>query len=157
MRLLTVAILAAAVLGGCGAAAAPTTTPAATAAPVATAAAPTASPTPTPVQSFKSGAWPPEWQRWICAARAQMLREDAKAGGLAGEDAATQAITDLKSTTINWDPGGDLRALVGKAAFILLDAAPRGGNAMADVPPAIKIFERAYSDLKDATGFECPA
>ena len=112
--------------------------------------------TPRPSQSFKAGPWPPEWQLWICAAREQMLRQDALAGSTAGEDAATRAISDLKSTQINWDPGADLRALVGKAAFILLDAAPRGGNAMDDVPPAIKLFERAYSDLKDATGFECP-
>ena len=116
----------------------------------------TAAITAAPSRSFKAGPWPPEWQFWICSARAQMLREDAKAGARAGEDAATQAIADLKRTTINWDPGADLRALIGKAAFILEDAAPRPGNAMADVPPAIKAFERAYSDLRDSTGFECP-
>jgi len=86
-----------------------------------------------------------------------MLREDAKAGGHAGEDAATQAIADLKKTTINWEPGADFRAFLGKAAFILLDAAPRPGNAMDDVPPAIKAFEMAYEELKASTGFECPA
>lgn len=126
---------------------------------------PTAAPTPlgttaaiTPASSlaFKAGAWPAEWQLWICTARAEMLREDAKKGGTAGEDAATQAIADLRKTTINWDAGADLRQLLGKAAFILLDAAPRGGNAMNDVPPAIEAFETAYSDLKAATGFECP-
>ena len=85
-----------------------------------------------------------------------MLREDAKAGGKAGEDAATQAIADLHKTTLNWQPGADLRALIAKAAFILLDAAPRSGNAMNDVPPAIKAFERAYEDLKAAIGFDCP-
>jgi hypothetical protein len=113
--------------------------------------------TPAPSVSYKAGSWPPEWQRWICSARAQMLREDAKAGGHAGEDAATQAIADLKKTTINWEPGADFRAFLGKAAFILLDAAPRPGSAMDDVPPAIKTFEMAYEELKASTGFECPA
>jgi hypothetical protein len=68
-------------------------------------------------------------------------------GGAAGEDAATQAIADLRSTTINWTPGADLRSLLG--------AAPRGGTAMNDVPPAIQAFQTAYDDLKAATGFEC--
>jgi hypothetical protein len=85
-----------------------------------------------------------------------MLREDAKAGGKAGEDAATQAIADLRKTTINWNPGADFRSLLGKSAFILLDAAPRGGKAMDDVPPAIQASEKAYNDLKASTGFKCP-
>ena len=72
-----------------------------------------------------------------------------------GEDAATQAIADLHNAP-NWDPGGTLRALIGKAGFILLDAAPRSGNAMNDVPPALKAVDAAYQDLKASTGFECP-
>jgi len=162
MRRLFAAGLLALVLAGCSGS---TATEAPTAAPTAPALPPTSAPTapptsavitPAPSQFFKAGDWPPEWQFWICSARAQMLREDAKAGGRAGEDAATQAITDLKKTTINWEPGADFRALLGKSAFILLDAAPRKGNAMADVPPAINQFERAYDDLRAATGFECP-
>ena len=127
--------------------------PTAAATPVPTAAPLTAAPS----QAFKAGGWPPEWQFWICSARAQMLRKDAEAGGHLGEDAATQAIADLKKTQINWEPGADFRAFLGKSAFILLDAAPRPGNAMADVPPAIATFQKAYEDLKAATGFECPS
>jgi hypothetical protein len=161
-QLVVLAVLAIAVSACTGAA--PTIAPATTAptAAPATAAQPTAAATrpaitPPPSQSFKAGEWPPEWQLWICSARAQMLRDDAKAGGTAGEDAATQALADLHKTTLNWQPGADLRALIGKAAFILLDAAPRKtGNAMADVPPAIKAFETAYQELKGSTGFECP-
>ena len=149
------------VLGACGSATPASTSSPSPAATIAPAAPPTAATSSAPVgpaasQSFKVGSWPPEWQLRICSARAQMLREDARAGGTPGEDAGTQAIADLKKTTINWEPGADMRALLGKAAFILLDAAPRGGNAMADVPPAIKAFETAYADLRAATGFECP-
>ena len=164
MRSVASCIVIAVILAACGAG-----TSAPTAAPTAPAtASPTPAPTlaltttaapatPGPSRSFKAGLWPAEWQFWICEARAEMLREDAAAGGRAGEDAATQAIADLKATTINWDPGADLRALIGRAAFILFDAAPRGGVAMNDVPPVIKAFEQAYTELRDATGFECPA
>jgi hypothetical protein len=140
---------------------APVTAAATSAASAASVAPPTASPVASTaasglISSRPAGDWPPEWQTAICKARAQLLRDDAKSGGAAGEDAATQAIADLRSTTINWAPGADLRSLLGKAAFILLDAAPRGGTAMNDVPPAIQAFQTAYDDLKAATGFECP-
>jgi hypothetical protein len=157
-------IVLAAVVGACTGTAvatpAPTSVPtiAPTAVPASAAPAastPAASPSAAPSLSFKAGPWPPDWQKWICEARAQLLREDAKAGGAAGEDAATQAIADLHLAP-NWDPGGTLRALIGKAGFILLDAAPRSGNAMNDVPPALKAVEAAYQDLKASTGFECP-
>lgn len=116
-----------------------------------------ASPAASASQSFEAGNWPPDWQRAICAARAQLLRPDAQQAGRPGEDAATQAIADLKSTQLNWDPGADLRALIGKAGFILLDAAQRGGAALNDVPPAIAAMATAYADLGIATGFTCPA
>jgi hypothetical protein len=117
---------------------------------------PTAAPaTPTPALSFKAGDWPADWQIWICSARAQLLREDAQAGGMAGQDAATRAIADLRKAP-NWDPGSDLRALLGKAGFVMLDASPRGGDALKDIVDANAAFEQAYEELRAATGFECP-
>jgi hypothetical protein len=111
--------------------------------------------TPTPALSFKAGDWPPEWQLWICSARAQLLREDAQAGGMAGLDASTQAIADLRKAP-NWEPGADLRALLGKAGFVMADASPRGGDALQEIVDANAAFEQAYADLKVSTGFECP-
>jgi hypothetical protein len=155
-------VVLALVLGACSA------VPAATPAPIATSgpkslppatAAPTPAATtanPTAVASLKAGDWPPEWQKWICMARGELLRQDAVQGGIAGLDASTQAIAYLRNAP-NWEPGADFRALLGKAGFVMADAAPRGGDFLQDIVDANAAFEAAYEALKAATGFECPA
>ncbi len=160
MRRFLVALLTVVALAACGAS--PGATPASTASSgpvasaVASARASAAPATATPVLSFKAGAWPPAWQRWICSARAQLLREDAQQGGRPGGDAASRAIDDLRQAP-NWDPGADFRSLLGKAGFVMLDASPRGGDALKDIVAANAAFEAAYEALKAATGFECPS
>ena len=117
---------------------------------------PAATPTPAPSVSFKAGDWPPAFQKFICEARAQMLREDALAGGIPGQDAATRALELMKSAP-NWEPAVDFRALLGKAGFVMLDASPRGGDFLKDIVDANAAFEAAYEELKSRTGFECPS
>ena len=160
MRALLVVVAIA--LAACGASPAATTAPAssvsvtqppAAASPVAPTVAAT---TPAPPASFKAGDWPPDFQKFICQARAQLLREDALAGGIPGQDAATRALELMKSAP-NWEPAADFRALLGKAGFVMLDASPRGGTFLQDIVDANAAFETAYDELNSRTGFECPA
>lgn len=159
MRRFLVTLLTVLTLAACGGAA---VTPASTASSgpgpsVPASARPSVAPaSATPLPSFKSGDWPPEWQRWVCSARAQLLREDALLGGRPGGDAASRAIDDLRQAP-NWEPGADFRSLLGKAGFVMADASPRGGDALKDIVDANAAFEAAYAALKASTGFECPS
>jgi hypothetical protein len=38
----------------------------------------------------------------------------------------------------------------------MLDASPRGGDALQYIVDANATFEQAYADLQANTGFECP-
>jgi hypothetical protein len=113
----------------------------------------------TPLPSLRTpepgASWPPAWGDAICMAWAQLQRADAAAGGTPGTDAATRALEVMKKAGA-WPPGAAFRSALGRDAFTLLDASPRGGQALSDRGLTLRAAESAYLELNAATGFSCP-